>query len=281
MNKKKLKKYLLPSLMIVFSVTFLISAGILAKRAIDDQKQAKQYKYLASLVGQQQQQVQRPPVSSDGPSDTYEEPLSAFVEMTHPVTGETVKVLREYAPVYQLNSDMVGWITLPDTKLNYPVVQTPSDPNYYLKRDFYKNSSRHGTVYAHAWANIETPSDNVTLYGHNMRDGSMFAALHKYNSKDFYDANPYIYFDTLYEHRTYQVLAVFEIDIKKVDFPYHNFVEGNAISFKDYVNTCRELSLYDTGVNAAYGDKLITLSTCDQDTSTDDLRFVVVAKLVS
>ena len=109
----------------------------------------------------------------------------------------------------------------------------------------------------------------------------MFAALHKYNSKDFYDANPYIYFDTLYEHRTYQVLAVFEIDIKKVDFPYHNFVEGNAISFKDYVNTCRELSLYDTGVNAAYGDKLITLSTCDQDTSTDDLRFVVVAKLVS
>ena len=281
MNKKKLKKYLLPGLMIVFSLIFLISAGYLAKMGIDDYKQSKQNKYLASLVGQQQQQIQRPPVSSDGPSDTYEEPFSAFVEITHPVTGEPIKVLREYAPVYQLNSDMVGWISLPDTKLNYPVVQTPDDYNFYLKRDFYKNSSRHGTVYAHAWANLQTPSDNVTLYGHNMRDGSMFAALHKYESKEFYDANPYIYFDTLYEHRTYQVLAVFEIDISKADFPYHNFVEGNAISFKDYVNTCRDLSIYDTGVNASYGDKLLTLSTCDNNTFTDDLRFVVVAKLVS
>ena len=280
-KKLRSNRYLLPCLMIVFAAIFLISAGVLVKRAIDDQKQTKQNKYLASLVVQQQQQVQRPPVSVDGPSHTYEEPLSAFVEMRHPITGEPIKVLREYAPIYQLNSDMVGWINLPDTKLNYPVVQTPNDPNYYLKRDFYKNSSRYGTVYAHAWANTETPSDNVTLYGHNMRDGSMFAALHKYNSKEFYDANPYIYFDTLYEHRTYQVLAVFEIDYKKIDFLYHNFVDGNAISFKDYVNNCRELSLYDTGVNATYGDKLLTLSTCDQDTSTDDLRFVVVAKLVS
>lgn len=281
MNKKKLKKYLLPSLMIVFSLIFLISAGYLAKMAIDDHKQAKQHKYLANLVGQQQQQVQRPPISSDGPSDSYEEPLSAFVEIAHPVTGEPIKVLREYAPVYQLNSDMVGWISIPDTKINYPVVQTPNDPNFYLKRDFYKNSSRHGTIFAHAWANPETPSDNVTLYGHNMRDGSMFAALHKYESKEFYDANPYIYFDTLYEHRTYQILAIFEIDITKTEFPYHNFVDGNTISFQDYVNTCRELSLYDTGVSAKYGDKLITLSTCDDDTSTDDVRFVVVAKLVS
>ena len=281
MNKKKLKKYLLPSLMLVFSVTFLVCAGILVKTALEYRKQAKQNDHLASLVGQQQSQVQRPPISPDGPSDSYEEPLSAFVEITHPVTGEPVKVLREYASVFQLNPDMVGWINLPGTKINYPVVQTPDDPNFYLKRDFYKKSSRNGTIYAHAWANLQSPSDNVTLYGHNMRDGSMFASLHKYKNKAFYDANPYIYFDTLYEHHTYQVLSVFEIDIMKANFPYHNFVEGNAISFKDYVNTCRELSIYDTGVTAAYGDKLLTLSTCDMDTSTDDLRYVVVAKLVS
>lgn len=280
MNKKKLKKYLLPSLMLVFSVTFLVCAGILIKTALDYRKQAKQNEYLANLV-EQQGQVQRPPVSQDDTSDSYEEPLSAFIEITDPVTGEPVKVLREYAAIYQLNPDMVGWINIPGTTINYPVVQTPDDPNYYLKRDFYKKSSRNGTIYAHAWANLQTPSDNVTLYGHNMRDGSMFAALHKYNSKEFYDQNPYIYFDTLYEHRTYQILAVFEVDITKVDFPYHNFVDGNTISFRDYVNNCRELSLYDTGVTAAYGDKLITLSTCDMDTSNDDLRFVVVAKLVS
>ena len=265
--------------MIVFAVTFLVSAGILVKRAIDDRTQNRQNDHLAGLV--QQVPVKRPPISSDGPSDTYEEPLSAFVEIPHPVTGETIKILREYAPVFQLNPDMVGWISLPETKLNYPVVQTTEEPNYYLKRDFYKNSSRYGTVYAHAWADLNTPSDNVTLYGHNMNDGSMFAALHEYESKEFYDANPYIYFDTLYEHRTYQVLSVFEIDIKKADFPYHKFIDGNTISFKDYVNNCRELSLYDTGVTATYGDKLLTLSTCDDNYSDDDIRFVVVAKLVS
>lgn len=283
LNRKKLKRYLLPSLMLVFSLTFLISAGYLIKMAIEDHTQSKQNQYLANIVQQVQNEtpVQRPPISTNGPTQDYEEPLSAFTEIAHPVTGEPVKVLREYAPVYQLNADMVGWITLPGTKLNYPVVQTPDDPDYYLKRDFYKKSSRYGTIYAHAWANIGDPSDNVTLYGHNMRDESMFASLHQYESKEFYDANPYIYFDTLYEHRTYQVLAVFEIDITKVDFPYHNFVNGNTISFRDYINTCRELSLYNTGVTAAYGDKLLTLSTCDNDTSTDDIRFVVVAKLVS
>ena len=191
--KKLLKKlqsnrYLLPALMIVFAVTFLVSAGILVKRAIDDRTQNRQNDHLAGLV--QQVPVKRPPISSDGPSDTYEEPLSAFVEIPHPVTGETIKVLREYAPVFQLNPDMVGWISLPETKLNYPVVQTTEEPDYYLKRDFYKNSSRYGTVYAHAWADLNTPSDNVTLYGHNMNDGSMFAALHEYESKEFYDANP-------------------------------------------------------------------------------------------
>ena len=279
MKKLRANRYLLPVLMIIFAGTFLVSAGILAKRAIEDRTQNRQNDHLAGLV--QQVPVKRPPIASDGPSDTYDEPLSAFVEITHPVTGKTIQVLREYAPVFQLNPDMVGWINLPDTKLNYPVVQTPDEPDFYLKRDFYKSSSRYGTIYAHAWADLNTPSDNVTLYGHNMNDGSMFAALHGYESKEFYDANPYIYFDTLYEHRTYQVLSVFEIDITKVDFPYHNFIDGNTISFKDYVNTCRELSMYDTGVNATYGDKLLTLSTCDNNYSTDDIRFVVVAKLVS
>lgn len=282
-RKLRANRYILPILMIIFSVTFLVCAGVLAKKALDNHKQAKQNQHLADLVLQVQQEtpVQRPPISPDGPSQDYQEPPSAFTEITHPVTGEPVKVLREYAPVYQLNSDMVGWINVPGTKINYPVVQTPDDPDFYLKRDFYKSSSRHGTIYAHAWADLRTPSDNVTLYGHNMNDGSMFANLHEYKNKDFWTENPYIYFDTLYEHRTYQVLAVFEIDITKVDFPYHSFVKGNSISFKDYIDSCREFSFYSTGVNAAYGDKLLTLSTCDKDYSSDNVRFVVVAKLVT
>ena len=121
----------------------------------------------------------------------------------------------------------------------------------------------------------------MTIYGHNMTDGSMFATLHGYTSKEYYDANPYIYFDTLYEHRTYQVLAVFEIDVTKSDFDYHNVVDTNAFTFQNFMDNCKKLAFYDTGVSAKYGDKLLTLSTCDKDTSTDNKRFVVVAKLVS
>lgn len=280
LDRKKLKRYLLPCMMLFFSAIFLISAGVLVKRALEDRQQAKQNDYLASLVQQEQQQaqVQRPPISS---GDSYTEPLSAFVEITHPVTGEPIQILREYASVYQLNPDMAGWLNIPNTTLNYPVVQTPDEADYYLHRDFYDNNSRHGTVYAHAQANLQTPSDIVTLYGHNMNDGSMFASLHKYADKEYYNTNPYIYFDTLYAHRTYQIMSVFEIDISDTNFDYHNYVDTNAFSFQNFVDNCEELALYDTGVSAKYGDKLLTLSTCDNDYASDDIRFVIVAKLVS
>ena len=289
MKNKKMKKYLLPGLMLLFCVIFLVSAGQLVKRALESNKQAKQNEHLANLVEQVQQQMQqegitRPPVpSGDGEvSEPYVEPDTAFVEITHPETGAKIKVLREYAPVFELNADMVGWITLPDSKINYPVVQTPDEPNFYLKRDFYKKTSRYGTIYANEWADVFNPSDNVTLYGHNMNDGSMFGALHGYNKKEFFEANPYIYFDTIYEHHTYQVLAVFyTTDIVGKGFAYHTFINGNAVSFEEYVDECKDLSLYDTGVTAKYGDKLLTLSTCDKDYQDDHGRFVVVAKRVS
>ena len=278
LNRKKLKRLVLPGMMLFFAAIFLVCAGVLAKRALEDHQQAEQNEHLAELVQQEQAQVQRPPISNPG---TYVEPLSAFIEITDPVTGKPISVLREYASVYQLNPDMVGWLNIPNTTLNYPVVQKPDDADYYLHRDFYDNASRHGTIYAHSTADLQTPSDIVTIYGHNMTDGSMFASLHQYTKKEHYDANPYIYFDTLYEHRTYQIISVFEIDITKEGFAYHNYVDTNAFTFQNYVDRCKKLSMYDTGVSAKYGDKLVALSTCDKDTSTDNIRFVIVAKLVS
>lgn len=305
MKKAKLQKYLLPGLMFFFCAIFLVSAGFLVNYALNSNKQTEQNDELANLVDQIQNDYrpiptlpQNPlnPDNSQNPVDPtdptadsivdptipYQEPESAYTEITHPKTGEKLKLLREYAPVFERNTDMVGWIKIPGTKIHYPVVQTPDSPNYYLKRDFYKKSSSHGTIYASEQANLTAPSDNVTLYGHNMNDGSMFAALHGYNSKDFFEKNPYIIFDTLYEHHTYQIFAVFyTTDIVGDGFAYHAFVDGNAISFAEFVSTCKDLSLYDTGVTAAYGDKLLTLSTCDKNYWDDHGRFVVVAKRIA
>lgn len=290
MKKENLKKYLLPGLMIAFTVIFLVSAGFVIKYALDSNKQKDNYDDLANMVEQIQQQIQQEQQqqtnpngsSSTDPTAPISQAPPLYTEITHPETGEKLQILREYAPVFQLNTDMVGWIKLPGTKLNYPVVQTPDSPNYYLKRDFYKKSSRHGTVYANELANLATPSDNVTLYGHNMNDGSMFAPLHGYNKKAFFEENPYIIFDTIYEHHTYQIFAVFyTTDIVGDGFAYHTFVDGNAISFVEFVDECKALSLYDTGVEVSYGDKLLTLSTCDKNYADDHGRFVVVAKRIA
>ena len=204
---------------------------------------------------------------------------TGYMQVDHPATGEPVLVLREYARIFELNADMVGWLEIPGTRLSYPVMQTPDSPNYYLNRNFQKEDHRAGSIYAFEQANI-AESDNVTLFGHNMANGSMFAGLHNYSSKAFYDTNAYIQFDSLYVKRTYQIFAVFEINVSRDPFHYHAFTDGDAAAFDRFVENCRKRSLYDTDVEVSYGDKLLTLSTCDNNFSTNTGRFVVVAKQI-
>ena len=110
----------------------------------------------------------------------------------------------------------------------------------------------------------------------------MLADLHKYNDASFYGDNPYITFNTLFEHHLYEIFAVFyTTDYIDTGFAYHLFVDGTEEEFDTFVSTCKELALYDTKVPVAYGDKLLTLSTCDKDYSDSHGRFVVVAKRIS
>ena len=273
-----MKKYIPRILMILFAAVFLVSAGILANYFINSQKQKNQYNDLAELVQQAQQQTPNLGESVDPTTP----PKPVYTEVIHPDTGEKLQILTEYAKIFKMNTDTVGWIRINGTKVNYPVMQAPRQESYYLKRDFYKKDSRFGCIYAEEDADLSLPSDNITLYGHNMNDGSMFASLHKYNSKEFYEENPYITFDTLYEHRIYQIIAVFNTtDLWETGFAYHLFVDGNKIEFAEFVAECKSLSLYDTGVSATYGDQLLTLSTCDNDYEDDHGRFAVVAKRIA
>lgn len=272
-------------LIIFFSAVFLVSAGFLAKYFIESKKQAAKYDDLSNLVDQ----VQKDPVisndaqdvtgSQEGEEETTQPPT--HVEIVHPETGETIEILREYASVFQKNSDLIGWIQIEGTTLNYPVVHAPDRKDFYLTRDFYKESSNHGCVYAQENCEVLEPSDNIVLYGHNMKDGSMFATLHKYADLKYLQEHPTIIFDTITEHHTYQILSVFRTTASVGEgFPYHNFVNAaSEAEFDQFVATCQELSIHDIGVDAEYGDKLITLSTCEY--SQVNGRLVVVAKRIS
>ena len=163
------------------------------------------------------------------------------------------------------------------TNVDYPVLQTPDDPNYYLYRDFDGNDSKSGSLYVWSEADVNEPSDNLTIFGHNMADGSMFATLSNYIHDYYWEENSLIFFDTLYEYHTYKIFAVFKTSANIGEgFSYHKFYEAaNEEEFNDFVSTCRELSFYDTGITPVYGDKLITLSTCEY--TLNNGRLVVCA----
>ena len=193
---------------------------------------------------------------------------------------EVISPLERYAELFAMNNDMAGWIRIEDTPINYPVMYTPDNPDYYLKHNFYKESSAYGVPYIAEHCDPMEPSDNVIIYGHHMNNGSMFAGLMNYEDRDFYERHKTVRFDTLTETAEYEVIAVFKTTVyDDTGFKFYLFSHAETEKeFTDYVEQCRELALYDTGVTAEYGDKLLTLSTCEY--SNTNGRLVVVAKKI-
>lgn len=184
-----------------------------------------------------------------------------------------------FESVYKDNEDLVGWIYIEDTPVDYPVMQTKHDPEYYLHRDFYHKYSSHGVPFLEVECDIES-SDNLLIYGHHMRDGTMFAVLEKYKNESFFQLHSIIKFDTLTEEREYQVIAAFKTQANTGDstnYSFQNYIElDSEEEFNIFYNDIKSRSIYDTGVNAEYGDTFITLTTCEY--SSENGRMVVIAK---
>lgn len=280
MKNKKLSKILYWGLIAVLILIIVACSALISIKLITDARDKGEYDELQEL----RPSVTRPSMNlEDRPSAT--EPDETLPEQTDPTAPTTIPniddtILFEYQALYEINRDMVGWIQIEDTAINYPVVQTPKEPNFYLRKNFYKEKATCGTIYVREACDVNLPSDNVTVYGHNMRNGTMFADLHKYEKKAFWEKHRYVNFDTLHEYRTYEIFAIFKTtaDLTK-GFTYHIYdTFATEKAFNEYVSTCKNLSLYDTGITPDFGDKLLTLSTCDK--SISDGRLVVVCRLV-
>ncbi len=206
-------------------------------------------------------------------------------------TKENIEKLPEgsinekYAELYAENNDFVGWLNIPGTNIDLPVVQT-TDNDFYLHRNFQKQYEFAGTLFADYEGVISKDGmpQNTVIYGHNMRYKFQFAQLMNYKRNiSFLKASPVISFNTLYNDNMYKIVSVFVTNIKEEHgevFPYYKDIYfKNRDEFFNFVLEIEDRSLYETGVDVEYGDEFITLSTCDQDTSLD-LRLVIVARKV-
>ena len=187
----------------------------------------------------------------------------------------------ELAALHEQNPDIVGWIKIDDTRVDYPVMWTPDDPEFYLRRNFQKEDSVAGTPFLDA-ASTMPGSSNWLIYGHNMKNGTMFHDTLKYEDKAFYDGHKTIHFDTLEGEGLYEIVAVCYTQIYEENaqvFKYYQYASiVDEASFDAYVQGVKALSIYDTGVTPVWGDQLITLSTCEY--SVEDGRFIIVARKV-
>lgn len=182
--------------------------------------------------------------------------------------------------ISKINSDIIGWIKIDGTNINYPVMQ---NGDYYLHKDIYKNYSSHGTPYLAFYCDIKK-SDNLIIYGHHMKDNTMFSQLEKYKNYNFYLNHKYIKFFTIENGRTientYEVMIAFKtIAYSDEGFRYYSYTDFQDYEeYAEFVENCRNLEFYYTGVSGTHQDKYITLSTCEY--SQKNGRMVVVAKKI-
>ena len=246
------------ALLVLFALVFLLSAYKVGGMALESRRREEEFRQLQRLVAE----AAPAPRPQEAPEGGW---------------GQG-PMLEKYAALYRENPDVFGWVQIEGTRLNYPVMHTPQEPEYYLRRSFYKNSSEGGVPFLAGDCTRE--GKNYLIYGHNMNDGSMFAALLSYARESFWREHPAVCFDTLYDTGRYAVVAAFYPQIPGQDeqegFRYYRYTDlTRPDAFEEYLRQVKQAALYDTGVTPEYGDQLLTLSTCSYHAA--DGRFVVVA----
>ncbi len=223
---------------------------------------------------------------SDSGQDTEKKSSSKKKKTEEKAADEKINpadltVLKKYKDLYKQNKDLAGWLSIEGTVINYPVMQTgKKNSDFYLHHDFEKKESDHGTLFLDARNDYVNRDTNLIIYGHNMRDGTMFGGLKSFMDKDYMEKHQEIVFDTIYEKARYRVVAVCLSKVNYQDdqvFRYYNFL--NAASkeeFRAFLANIQQLTVFDQTIDISYGDELLTLSTCNS--YVQDGRLFLIAK---
>lgn len=268
MRRKKKPFTLRRGITLFFTVVFILSGGMLLR---DLARSAREQAANEALVQRVEQEVSL----GEGTSETSN---------GDSVSAEAPTPERNYQPLVQENSHLAAWLMIEGTEVDYPVMYTPDSPEYYLRRAFDGSYALSGSLFI--GADCIPDGSNIIIYGHNMKDSSMFGTLESYADEDYAREHSEIIYDLIqpdgsYERLTFEVMAAFYSRIYSVDeenaFRYYYSTDlSNPDVFQYYIEEVMSASLYDLGVTAGYGDRLLTLSTCSYH--TEDGRFVVVAR---
>ena len=242
--------------------------------------EADEFDQIALLMEAQSEQSPYPatpaPAYLDGvPAETLNATLQPTQEEAE---NPQNSILGKLSELYAQNDELGGWVRIDGTKVNYPVMFTPDNPEKYISLSFIKKYSASGVPFIGEGYTISPRSDNIVLYGHHMRSGAMFATIVNYQKKQFLQKHPVIYFSTLYEEGEYEIFAAIATDLRSAKkLRCYTFVNAaDEADFHAFIAGLRAASFYETDVEVKYGDDLLTLSTCAYH--TNEGRLIIVAR---
>ena len=249
-------------ILMLLIVIFAISSYFFIKELVNNKKETEVFEDLQEIV-------------ENTENATHENPFIDDLENEE----SNISSQKSYnlENIVEINSDVIGWIKIDGTNIDYPVMQ---NGDFYLHKNVYKEYSSHGTPYLANYCNVKS-SDNLIIYGHHMKDNTMFSQLEKYKNFNFYREHRFIKFYTIEDGRTieniYKVMLAFKtIAYSDEGFRYYSYTNfHNEEDYEEFVENCRNLEFYDTGILGTHQDKYITLSTCEY--SQKNGRMVVVA----
>lgn len=277
MKKEKYTQYLRRLVFALAAVVFVYSGFMLVNIFFEYREGTEEYKELEDLIFSKSLESVILETTAEGFKETslatdMENGILKETETeTEPETTVPEVEYVDFPTLKSMNPDAAGWITMYGTKINYPVVQG-TDNEYYMNHTFTGKQNAAGSIFIDASISQGMEAENVIVYGHNMKNGSMFGTLSYYKNEQM--AKNYPAFLVYTEEGTYEY-AIFAAFTTTAGSDTYIYGFGSEESFLGYVDRMKSQSLYDTGITVNPGDKLMTLSTCS---GKGNNRFVVLAK---
>lgn len=256
-TKELAKKLFVIALVTVLSFTAIFATAKYIQQTADEKNSKEDFILIESAIN----------------SEITDEAVSENTEKS-----EQELAYEKYQQLLSQNDDFIGWIKIEGTNVNYPVMQTIDNPGFYLKHNFDGAYSDYGVPFLDERCAVDL-TNNLVIYGHNMKNGTMFTDLVNYSDKEFWECHQVINFDTMAEFSKYQVMYAFSFDTNNETFCYNDFTDMNEEQFAEFMAECEKRMAYDTGIRAEFGDEILTLSTCEY--THENGRFVVIAKKIN